>query len=61
MIELKEQDLNNIYSFKSQVILIGHKNFQVSEDDPQQYVLVVSGRLRQNIINMDLFDRCESY
>jgi hypothetical protein len=26
-VELTEQDLNNIYAFKSQVVLIGHKKF----------------------------------
>lgn len=59
-VELTEQDLNNIYAFKSQVVLIGHKKFQVNDLDPSQYILVVSARLRKNIVEMDLFDRSEA-
>lgn len=53
--------MNNIYTYKSSVLITGKKKFVVSEIDQEQYVMVISTQIRKNIIIKNLFDRSEAY
>lgn len=45
----------------SQVMMIGQKRFNMSEDFPEQYVMVVSAILRKHVIEKNIFEQSESY
>ena len=61
-LNLLEQDLNNTYTYKSQIMLLGQKRFNIKgKQFPQEYVMVVSAILRKNIIEKKIFERSEAY
>lgn len=50
LINFLEQDLNNVYTFQSDLAFMGQKKYILDMNDPQQYVLVVSSLLKQEVI-----------
>lgn len=42
-------------------MLVGQRRFKLNCNDPEQYVLVVSAILRKKIIELNLFERSETY
>jgi hypothetical protein len=57
-ISLLDQDQNNLYNYKSQIVLVGQKMFQIS-DDKDIYATVISTVLRSHIITRNIFDHYE--
>ena len=63
---MKDQDLNNIYKYKSDVVLCGKKKFYLAHGNHQEkvledeYIIVSSVVLRKDFIEMDIFDPGES-
>jgi hypothetical protein len=41
-INLQDQDINNIYSYKSNILNSGNKKFMLSKEKPEQFAMVVS-------------------
>ena len=67
-IDLKDQDLNNIYKYKSDVVLCGKKKFYLAHSEnnkekilEDEYIIVSSVVLRKDFIEMDIFDPNESH
>ena len=50
---------NNLYSYVSNVLSVGRKRFELSANDPEDYIIVISSLLRMDQI--DMFDQTETY
>jgi len=57
-INLLDQDQNNLYNYKSQIVLVGNKMFQISEDQ-DIYAMIISAVLRKNVITSKVFNNYE--
>lgn len=53
--------MNNIYSYKSNIVLVGQRRFKLSQDDPELYIMIISSILRKKIIELSLFGKSEAY
>lgn len=54
--------MNNIYTYKTRVLLTGKKKFFINENkDIEYYIIVISSMFRKNVIIKNLFSRSEAY
>lgn len=60
-INLLDQEFNTQYKYQSEILLVGHKKFQIDPDDPAQFVVVSACRLRSNYIEQAVFTRDEAH
>ena len=49
-INMIDRVFNNLYTYESQVVLVGQKKFQVNRDDQNDYVIIISARISTRII-----------
>lgn len=61
IINLLEQNLNNLYTLKSEFCFFGKKYFALNEDDPLNHILVVSSVLRPNVLKNNVFEKSEIF
>ena len=58
-VNLIDDIYNNLYTYKSQIAYVGQKRFQINKSDPSEFVIVISAKMCENIIQMNLFDQFE--
>ena len=61
IINLLDQDLNNVYIYRSTVVCVGSKKFELDSKDSQQYAWVISACLRDQYISMKIFENHEAF
>jgi hypothetical protein len=61
VIALQDQDVNNLYTHKSTIILTGQKKFIFDPIQPESYVLVISTMLRRKLILQNILNRYEAF
>jgi len=44
------QNQNNMFSYESDIVLVGSKKFQLDEEDPKDFVLVIAAKLKDEIV-----------
>lgn len=49
-----------MYIYKSDVILVGTKRFQLNPQDPDDFLVVITARLRDSVIEKSLFNQIET-
>jgi hypothetical protein len=59
VLNLLDQDINNIYSYQSQVAQIGQKKFMLRKSDNGAFIVVISSCLRQELIDHDILEKSE--
>ena len=52
---------NNLYIYMSQLLLIGQKRFQINKDDQSDYLIIISARITDEIIEKKIFEQYETY
>jgi len=60
-INLIDQENNNVFNHNSEMLQFGHLKFLTSEDNHEEYVLVVSAQLRQRVYMQGNLENNESY
>ena len=49
-----------MFSYQTSIVLLGAKRFEIDKEDSSDYVLVISARLRDNVVRQRIFDIEES-
>ena len=52
---------NNLYTYESQVVLVGQKKFQVNRNDQNDYIIIISARISTRIIEKKMFEQYETF
>jgi len=47
---------NNLYIYMSQLLLIGQKRFQINKNDQSDYLIIISARITDEIIEKKIFE-----
>lgn len=53
--------MNNLYSYQSDIITIGSKRFELNKDDHEEFLIVISVKINEDAIQMNLLDQQESF
>ena len=61
IINLLDQDINNLFKYKSEVVFVGNATFELDEKDDHQNCKVVSAMFRQSFIDKDIFSNQEAF
>ena len=60
-INIKDQELNNIYHQQSDLIQFGHQKFLINKDSHEEYILIVSCQFKQKTFLRSNFENSEAY
>lgn len=55
-INMIDRVFNNLYTYESQVVLVGQKKFQVNRADQNDYIIIISARISTRIIEKKMFE-----
>ena len=61
VINLLDADKNNVYTYKTEVVCMGSKKYELHETDTQQYAMVISACLRSKLVKERVFENHEAY
>ena len=56
MLNLIDQEINNLYSYESEIIKMGSKRFELSQDDHEDFIVVVSAKICDKVTAMEMFN-----
>lgn len=49
--------MNNVYSYQSDIITIGSKRFELNKEDHEEFLIVISVKINEEVIKMNLLDQ----
>lgn len=55
-INMIDRMFNNLYIYMSQLLLIGQKRFQINKNDQSDYLIIISARITDEIIEKKIFE-----
>lgn len=60
-LNLIDQEMNNIYTYESNIVKIGSKRFEVNRDDYEDYIIVVAAKINDEVVDLNLLDQQETF
>jgi len=60
-LNLLDQELNNIYTYESNISKIGYKKFEINSEDHSENIIVVAAKLNEEIISRTIFTDQETF
>lgn len=60
-LNLIDQQINNLYSYESNIVKIGSKRFELSKEDYEDFLVVVAAKINHDVIEKNILDQQESF
>ena len=60
-LNLIDQEVNNLFSYESNIIKIGSKRFELNKDDYEDFLIVVAARINEEVVQKNILDQQESF
>jgi len=60
-LNLLDQDVNNIYTYESNISKIGYKKFEMNSQDHNENIVVVAAKLKESVISRAVFSDQETF